>query len=591
MSSAHASLIPSHIPKDLRLPKPSDVPTSILEHGSPTENTKPLQDTLITSSASQGVPPSPPIPPSQEPQLYEPPPRNDPPSGQVKEELAVEVRPHSEVAAKPARVMDGNLRPASSARAAEPSSSADRPSASDNDNGPSQEGGTVRGKVDVRITNENLVVVAEEAKQLGHAEFGEKSQLGVTVAEPAEKAPVDMAPAPVLDEMIAPTNEGALNPAPQSTGRPNLNDPGSRGTEKGVQEDATAADHVVLEGVRTNGHERAKYARSDENCADSQVPADTVPADTVPTPELKEKLDHSEICATPSQPEPAESLEGTPNIPTVDRVKEESAKSPSQFTTGEQDPTATWPSTKTSEDATSRRVEPVAEAAEPAPISDTACGTMDKESEPTVPPHDQGEMKEQPERDIIVANKTKEAPPLAIDLENLTRSDAQSPDPTVTETERALSIEEEGGMTSTAPGLEAPIQHATNLQSPTSAEQPEGTLAQVAELTFTSPDPQTNANYPRVSLLEGTEATSPTQENVAALSPANTAPDLMGDSTSATLSEEPAVIVHPEPDGYKPKDIPEEGANHFIQPVLNAGPAQGEVKQEEAAEPTETGVY
>ena len=588
MSSAHASLIPSHIPKDLRLPKPLDVPSTSLEHGPPTENTKPLQDTPITSSASQGVAPSPPIPPPQKPQLYEAPPRNDSPSGQVQEELAVEVNPHSEVAAKPAWVMDGNLNLASSVRADEPSSSADWPSAGDDDNGFSQEGGTIRGEVDARITNENPAVVAQEAAQLGHAECCEKSQLRATVAERAEKAPVDMAPTRVLDEMFAPTNEGVLNPAAQCTGRLRPNEPGSGGTEKEAQEDVTAAcgDHVVLEGVQTNSHGRAKYPHGDENFADSQVPADTVPP-----PTLKETLDHSELCATRSQPGPAECLEETPHVPTVDGVKEASTKGPSQFTTGERDPTATWPSAKTSEGATSQGADLVAEAADPAPISDTACATIDKESEPIVPPHDQGEMKEQPERDGIVANKTKDALPLAIDLENLTRYDAQGPDPAVTGTERGLSTEEEEGMMSTALVLEAPKQYATDSQSPTSAERPEGILAQVAELTFASPDPQSNANYLQVSHSEGTEAISPTQENIAALSPANSALDLVGDPTSATLSEETAVIVQAEPDEYKSKDIPDEGADHFIQPVLNACPAQGEEKLEEAGELTETGVY
>ena len=597
-------MTPSHAPKGPPLHEPLGVPSAILESEPPTDNTKPSQDTFTASSASQNVPPSPLIPPSPKPQPYEAdatPPRDDSPSVQVKEELAVDVGPHPGVAAKPAQVRNGNLNLPSSVRAAEPSSSADRPSAGDDDNGPLQEDGTIKGQMDVHITNENPVVVAVEAKQKGHAECDDIPQLGSTAAESAEKAPVDMAPAPVLDGMTAPTNEGVVNPATYSMGRLRLNEPGKVGTEKEVQEDATAAqgDRFVFEGVQAHDHNTAKNGHSDENSAISQVPADTAP-----TLEPEGTFDHSEICATPpTQPEPTEKLEGSLNTPIVDRVKEESVKDPSQSTISEQEPTALSPSVKTSEGATSQWADPVVEATERSPFPDAADATVDKESDPVVPPHDAVEVKEQPEGDAIVADKTKEgALSVAVDVENLTPYGAQGPDSAVKETGSVLPIQQEEGMTSTASGTEAPI----DVQYPTSVEPAD---AIPAELAFAAPDSQSNIedpvepslppadgleapNYSQASHLEATEATSSTQENPATVQlPASTEPEPTEDSTSALPPEEPVIGVQAKPDEYKSEEIPEEGAKKFSQPVLNADPAQEEGKQEEAAESTEAGAY
>lgn len=574
MSSAYASLTPSQVPSGPPLHQNLDVPSTIHESEPPTDNAEPLQDTFTAPSPSQDAPPT---PPSAMPQPYEADvtPRDEPLGEQVQtrsEGHAVDVDPQPEVAAEPTLVASGNLNALSPVPAAEPSSSADSPSAGGDGNGPSRENGTIDGEMDAQVTNETSVALAKQAKQNGHAEGGDKSQLEATVAEPAEESPADTAPAPVLDETTVHAKQ--MNPtllAPTERMRPN--ETGRTDTGKEAREHAPVAhgDVAVSEAVPAKGHDSARGDHGGDNPTDTEEPADVVP-----TPVPNETDSRSETDAQlPSQQEPAESLDETSM---VDRAKEGSAEHPSQPTTGDQDPTALPLSAETTEVATSQSAELVIQAAEPLPSSDPAYATVDKGSELVTSPHGQTEVEEQPERNAIVTGESKEeAPPTAIDVEN-SISAPQCPESAVKETEQAASGQQEEGTTSATPVHETPTQAATDAQDPAPTEPGEDIPAQLVELASTAPDPQANTKDPVVPSL-------PLVDRPEAIN------DLAEDSTLAAQPEEPDVNVQAETEEHELEGIPKEGGDDLAQPVSNADPAQRELEQEEAVGSTEGGMY
>ena len=572
--------------------KSMDVPSTILEFEPPTDNNELSQDTHITASASEDVPPTPAVPPSPKPQPYEPevtPPHDDAPSEQVHDEHAVDIESQAKVIAEPALVANGDLNPPSSVTTVERSPNADSPSIGGGDHGLSQENGPMEREVAAPVTNENSVVVAD-ANQNGHAECDDELQLDATVAEPAEESPVDTNPASIPDKVNACTNETIVNPPDLSTERLSPNEPGGTEKEKGPPEDATVAhgDAVVWEGVQANGHVSANCGHTGENPADSQVPLDATP-----TSMPNETVDHSETHATPPcQPGPVEGLDETPTVVSiVDRAKEESVEDPLQGTAGAQETTVLSPSVETAEGATYQPVEPVVETTGHPPASDPTCATVDKGSEPVIPPHDQAEVKEQPEGDAITADESKEeALSAAVDVEN----SAQGPG---LERGQALPGQQEEGTICTTP-----------VPDTTSVEPAEDIPAQSAELFSTASDSQSNiedpvdpplpppdrpeaAYHPQGSHLGGTKAVASARAGITTASlPANDKLNLAEDSISAP-PEEPIADVQAETEEGKLEDIHMESGGDLTAPASNTEPAQGEVNQEKAVELTKEGTY
>ena len=577
MSSTYASPTPSQVPRSPPLPKSLDVPSTI--HGSepPTDSTEPLKDTSTAPSASQDAPLTPPsaVPLPQEAEVA---PHDDPPSEKMREGHAVDFNSQSEeVAVEPALVASSNPNALGSVSATEPSSNADRPSGGDGDDGSSQENGTVNGEMDARVASESSVSPAKQAKQNGHAQCDGQPQLEATVMEISVQSPADTTLAPFLDETTAYTTETTIMPSLPST--EGLN--GSGGTETGEEapEYAIVAheDAFVSEAVPASGHDSAVDGHDVENPAKTEVPADITP---IPMP--NETVGDSEVDAPlSSQQDPAKSLDETLTaVPIADRAKEGSTDDPSQPPTGDQD-RALPPSAETTEIATSQSVEPVTQAAEPPPSSDPAFATVDKGSELVVPPHGQAEVEEQAELDSIATGESKEESlPTAVDVGNST-SAPQCQESAMKEPDQAAPSEQEKGTARAASMHEAPTQAATDAQDPASAEAAENIPAQSVELASSTPDPQVNTTdpvLPSLPLVDRPEAT-------------NDQLDLVEASAAAPPPEELAVDVQVEAGQRELGGIPMEDGDDHAQPIADANPAQREVKQEEAVELTEGGMY
>jgi hypothetical protein len=504
-------------------------------------------------------------------------PRDEPPSAQVQEGHAADVDPQPEVAAQPSSIASSNLNAPSSVLAAELSSNADGSPAGEIDNGPSQEDDTIKEEKGAQVTDENSVVPAKHARQDGHTECDGEPQLEPPVVEPTGELLADTTPAPVLDETTAHTNETSMTTSAPSREGPGRNEPGGTDMGKEPPEYATVAhgDAVILEAVPANDQDSARDEHGGENSVETELPADITP-----TPVPNETTGHSETDEPlSSQQEPAERIEETlTTVPMVDRAKEESAEDPSQPTIGDQDPRALPLSAETTEVATSQAVELVIQAAEPIPSSDPACETVNKGAELATPPHVQTEVEGQSEGNAIATGEPKEeALPMVVDVEDPTS--AQCPQSAVKETGQADSSQQEEGTTSAALVHEAPTHALTDAQDSASAEPAEGTPHQSMELASAAPDLQANTKdpvVPSLPLVDRAEAT-------------NDQPDLAEDPTTTTSPpEEPAVNVQAETEECESSGVPKEDGDDL---VSNAEPSQREVKQDEAVELTEGGMY
>ena len=578
ISSTYASPTPSQVPRSPPLPKSLDVPSTIHGPEPPTDSTEPLKDTPTAPSASQGAPLTPPsaVPLPQEAEVA--PHDDNPPSEKKRAGHAVDVDSQSkEVAVEPALAASSNLNALGSVSTAEPSSDAGSPSGGDGDDGSSQENVTIDGEMDARVTSENSVSPAEQAKQNGHVQCDGQPQLEATVVEAAVQSPADTTLAPFFGETTAHTNDTTMMPSLPSTEGSN----GARGTETGEEapEYAIVAhqDTFVSEAVPVSGHDSAGDGYDVENPAKTEVPADITP-----TPMTNETVGHSEADAPlSSQQDPTKSLNETLTaVPIADRAKEGSTDDPSQPPTGDQD-RALPPSAETAEIATSQSVEPVTQAAEAPPSSDPAFATVDKGSELAIPAHGQAEVEEQPELDSIAIGESKEeALPTAVDVGNST-SAPQCQESAMKEPGQAAPSKQEEGTTSAASVHEAPTQAATDAQDPASAELAEDIPAQSVELASASPDPQvntTNLVSPSLPLVDQPEAT-------------NDQLDLAEASAAGPPPAELAVNVQVEAEERKLGGIPTEDGDDHAQPISDANPAQREVEQEEAVELTKCGMY
>ncbi len=480
------------------LHKSLDVLSTIHEYEPLADNTEPLEDTLTASSASQGVPPTAhsTMPPPHEEEVT---PRDGPPSEQMQEGHAVEIGSQPEVAAEVASG-NGDLNGPISVSAAEPSSSADSPSAGGGDNGLLQESDI---EMDAQVTNENSVALAKQAKKNGHGECDDKAKPEATVAERTERSP-DTNQAPFLDETTTHTNETAIILSSPSAERLRPSEAGGTEVGKEAPEYATVAhgDVVVLEAVPASGHDSAKDAYGIKDPAKTEEPADVTPT-LVPN----ETTGHSESDVPHSiQQELSEGpYESLTAVTMAGSAKVGSTGDPS---TGDQDP------------------------ALPLSAETTVAATSNNAT---------GELKE-------------EALPTLVDVENLTFS-PQCQESAVKEPGQAAPSKQEGWTTNAVPVHEEQAQTATDThtQDLAPAGPADGIPAQSVGLSPTAPDPQVSTKDPVVPSLPLVDRPEATNDQLF----------LVDTSTAASPPEETTVNVQTEAEAAQTSEDRQTGGSFF----------------------------